>query len=318
MIFRKTLKKLLITSLTLLILMCFYLIPGKNNLIDKKMDVLFVSNVGSNSIYLLNKDDYLVRTNALITGKSKVMKAKNVIEKLTVNDIGNQKLRGVIPKNVKLLDISIENNSCLLNFSKELLNISDSELNRVIESVVFSLTDLDGISSVVIKISGDVLTNFPNSKDKIEYPLTRNIGINKKYDIVNRNNINKVVVYYIENIDNVNYYVPVTKYVNDDRDKIKIIVDELTSSYIYEPNLMSFLNSKTELLSYKDENGVLFLDFNDQLYGSNNKILEEVIYTLGYSIFENYDVGSFVFSVDGDKIKTVSQEDIKNYSINKK
>lgn len=318
MIFRKTLKKLLITSLTLLILMCFYLIPGKNNLIDKKMDVLFVSNVGSNSIYLLNKDDYLVRTNALITGKSKVMKAKNVIEKLTVNDIGNQKLRGVIPKNVKLLDISIENNSCLLNFSKELLNISDSKLNRVIESVVFSLTDLDGISSVVIKISGDVLTNFPNSKDKIEYPLTRNIGINKKYDIVNRNNINKVVVYYIENIDNVNYYVPVTKYVNDDRDKIKIIVDELTSSYIYEPNLMSFLNSKTELLSYKDENGVLFLDFNDQLYGSNNKILEEVIYTLGYSIFENYDVGSFVFSVDGDKIKTVSQEDIKNYSINKK
>ena len=49
-----------------------------------------------------------------------------------------------------------------------------------------------------------------------------------------------------------------TKYINDSRDKIQIIIEELTTSYIYEDNLMSFLNSKVELIDYKEENDVTF------------------------------------------------------------
>ena len=110
-------------------------------------------------------------------------------------------------------------------------------------------------------------------------------------------------------IDNKNYYVPVTKYLNDPNDKIKIIIDSLTTSYIYEPNLMSFLNSNAKLNSYSEKENVFFLDFNTNLYDSKDKVLEEVIYSISYSIFDNYDVGSVVFSVDGKNIKTVSLMD---------
>ena len=137
-----------------------------------------------------------------------------------------------------------------------------------------------------------------------------NLIFNKSYNITNRKDINKVVVYYLENIDDINYYVPVTKYVNDSRDKIKIVIDSLTTSYIYEPNLMSLLNASTKLNSYKEEEGVMFLDFNNNIYNNNDTILEEVIYSICYSIFDNYEVNSVVLTVDNDNQKQVNKSEL--------
>ena len=55
----------------------------------------------------------------------------------------------------------------------------------------------------------------------------------------------------MEEIDKNKYFVPVTSYINDDEEKVKIIIENLSSKYIYEPNLISLLNSNTELLNYE-------------------------------------------------------------------
>ena len=317
MLKKKALRKILITTLTLLMLICFYLIPSDDKALDSNIKVEYVSSMGNNSIYLLNNENLLVKKSILLTDKTKKNQIAKVIEELTCkNKEQKKKLKCIIPQKTKLIDVKTENSTATLDFSKELLNIPSELEIRLIEALVFSITEIDGITSVNINVEGTLLEEYPNSKEKISFPLSRSIGINKKYNISSRKNINKVVIYYIEKIDDVNYYVPVTKYLNDDREKIKIIVDELASSYIYEPNLMSFLNNKTELLSYNIDEGVLFLDFNDKLYNSNNKILEEVIYTLGYSIFENYEVNSFVFSINGDKKQTISEEKLSKGIIN--
>ena len=101
-----------------------------------------------------------------------------------------------------------------------------------------------------------------------------------------------------------------TKYINDDRDKIKIIIEELTTSYIYEPNLMSFLDNKLKLVDYKEEGDVLFLNFNDYFFDSSNKVLEEVIYSIAYSVFDCYDVNMIMFEVGNNKIQSISRSDL--------
>ena len=85
--------------------------------------------------------------------------------------------------------------------------------------------------------------------------------------------------------------------------KIKIIINELTASYIYEPNLMSFLNSNTKLLDYKEAENVMTINFNNAIFDGDNKILEEVTYTLAYSVFANYDVAQVMINVDGKKYR---------------
>ena len=73
---------------------------------------------------------------------------------------------------------------------------------------------------------------------------------------------------------------------------------------------MSFLNSNVELLGYEEEGNVMFLNFNDYLFDGNDKLLEEVVYTISYSVFENYDVNMVMFEVNGEKVKYVSSNDL--------
>ena len=73
---------------------------------------------------------------------------------------------------------------------------------------------------------------------------------------------------------------------------------------------MSFLNSKTKLLDYKEENDVLFLNFNEYLFDNNDKVLEEVIYAIGYSVFDNYDVSMVMFEVNGQEVDYITRNEM--------
>lgn len=264
----------------------------------------------TNDIYLLNKNNYLVKYEIMLDGdstKDKVLKVLNYLMDID-NSIFSNELSGTIPKGVKILDVICGNQLVTVNFSKKLLDVSSYKEKQMISSIVYSLTDIDDIEGISILVEGKKLDSYPNSKESLPNILNRDIGINKEYKINSRDNISSVVIYYMENIDDELYYVPVTKYINDDRDKIKIVVEELTTSYIYEENLMSFLNSKVKLIDYKEENDTLILNFNEYLFDSKDKVLEEVIYCLGYSVFDNYDVSMVMFEVNGQEVGYINRK----------
>ena len=104
--------------------------------------------------------------------------------------------------------------------------------------------------------------------------------------------------YKNENVDDNYFYVPITKYVSDDRDKIKIIIDELSSNYIYESNLISLLDKNIKLLNYEIVSDTMIIDFNNCIYLGDDKMLEEVI----YSVFANYEVNKVIIKANGEEI----------------
>lgn len=308
MLRKKALRKIFITTLSAFILLVVYSIPNmtkNDNAIRTNLEVEYITGIGTNNIYLLDKNDLLVKTNILLDKKDKTDQIKLLLNNLI--DDNNSKfpngLSATIPKNTKLIDVVYDEEYVTLNFSKKLLSVKNELKDRMIESIVYSIMDLGDIKGVIITVEDEMIKEYAKVLD-------RNIGINKKYDIKSRDKINKVVIYYLEEIDDNNYYVPVTKYLNDDRDKIKIIIDELTTSYIYEPNLMSFLNSNTKLLDHEEKENVMSLNFNNELFDGNDKIVEEVKYTLAYSIFDNYDVEQVLLQVDGKNIETISKKDL--------
>ena len=73
----------------------------------------------------------------------------------------------------------------------------------------------------------------------------------------------------------------ITKYINKEEiEPVKVIIKELSSSPIYETNLMSHLNAGVVLNDYELDGNNLKLNFNELLLSDpdSNKILEEVIY----------------------------------------
>ena len=310
----KAIRKIFITTLTLFILLTVYSIPNtmNKNTLKVNLEVENMTGLSTNNIYLLNENGYLVKTKILLDSNDIEEKIKKVIRNLTISNNSKfpNNLKALIPENTKLLNVKIEEKTAYLNFSKDFFNTNENNLKKIISSIVYSVLDIEKIEKVNIKINSKDLNNYSKVDGKYPEFLDKTIGINKEYNIMSRNNISKVVIYYISRVDNNNYYVPVTKYVNDDRDKIKIIVEELSTSYIYENNLMSFLNSNIKLLDYKEQENVMFLNFNDYLFDNNDKVLEEVLYTISYSVFDNYDVNQVMFQVNGKNIETIGLSEL--------
>ena len=111
----------------------------------------------------------------------------------------------------------------------------------------------------------------------------------------------------MEEIDKNKYFVPVTNYVNDDEEKVKIIIENLSSKYIYEPNLISLLNSNTKLLNYEINDDIMTLNFNNSIFISDGNVLEEVVYTISNSVFDNYDIDKIIFNVENKTINEIKR-----------
>lgn len=304
MLRRKALQKILITTFSVFILLIAYLLPdvNKQNEFVSNSTVEYVNQLETDIVYLLEKNNLLVKTNLLIDGKTTTEKIKSIVNYLTVNKNKNLPggFRGIIPEKTELLDVKLEEKIVTLDFNKEILNISKELEEKMIESIVYSICSLDGVTGVKILVDHTLLTNLPKTKIQLPEKLTKEIGINKTYELENKQNINKVTIYYISEAEGNRYYVPVTKYVNDEREKIQIIIDNLSSNYIYQPNLASFLNKDVELLNYEIDDQLMILQFNENLFDGQNKILEEVLYTISYSVFDNYDVNALMVQV-GEK-----------------
>lgn len=309
MLKRKALRKIIITTFSFLTVFVICIIPEKlnsnSNYLNPDFDIEYVTNIGTNEIYLLGPNNYLVKTNVLINEDNLNAKIRGIIDYLTVQKSSKipSGLSGIIPINTKLNNIEVNEKIVILDFDKELLNIKQELEERVIEAIVYSLINIDGIEGVTIKVEGNILTELPKTKKQVPEVLTRDFGINKVFDFYNLNDIKKVTLYYMDEISDNSYYVPVTKYLNDDREKINIIIDNLSSHYIYESSLISLLNQDTELINYEIEDEIMTLNFNNSIF-TNDKILEEVTYTISESIFDNYDVKSVIFQVEGKDVLT--------------
>lgn len=309
----KAIRKIFLTTLTVFILLTVFTITNYNNdndnVLRTNLEIEDIAGLKTNVIYLLNDEGLLVQDRVLLDGSS----VEDKIEKLLINLIEGSTgsfadgLSKVIPKGTIIKNVMVGNKYVTIDFSKELLNVSEDKEKSMITAIVYSVMDLDDFLGVSILVEGDNLEEYPNSKEKINKILDKRIGINKNYDITSLNNINKVVIYYLENINDNLYYVPVTKYVNDDREKVNIIVEELASSYIYESNLMSFLNSNVSLIEYEEKDNIMSLNFNDYLFDGNDKVLEEVLYSIAYSVFDNYDVSMVSFEVNGEIIDHIDK-----------
>ena len=70
MLKRRALRKIIITTFSLLTVFAICIIPNslnsKDNFLDTKIDLEYVNNLGTNEIYLLGPNKYLVKTNVLL------------------------------------------------------------------------------------------------------------------------------------------------------------------------------------------------------------------------------------------------------------
>lgn len=302
MIKKMAITKFTIIALSFLILLIVYLFPKKHETYNFTTNVSYVVSEKM-PIYLILNDSYVSRCNVLKTSDNLNDLVKEVIENLTIDSNNTNIPKGfkkVIPKNTKVKDISISDGLLKINFSKEVLNVSLENEEKMLEAIIYSLTEIKDVNKIMIFVEGELLKNLPNSKKILPNILDRSYGINKTYDISSFKDVTKVTTYYVsKNEDNI-YYTPVTSLSNDKKEKIEIIIEKLKSNPTYNTNLVSYLTNEAKLLQYKILENSVNVSFNNEILNLDNKnIIEEIKYSVALSIKDTYMINETVFYVDG-------------------
>ena len=303
-------RKILIASLALFALTLYYVLPEDTktlNNIEQELEYVDKS-VNTNNIYLLDSNNYLALTEIAVENSEVKELAKELLEILIKDGVGESKIpsgfKSLISSDTKILNVEYDKNILKVDFSKELLDCAKEYEEKIIESIVFTLTSINNVDKVIIYKEGEILTKLPLNNIILPTTFDKTYGINKRYDIDKLKNVVGVTVYYINKYNDNYYYVPVTHYLNDERDKISIIIDELSNEFDYTGNLMSFMNEDVKLISSNIEDKTMMLEFNSAILNDFNEmsILEEVIYTVTLSIKDNYDIEEVVFLVENEEI----------------
>lgn len=301
---RLALKKLIVVSLSLLFLFLIYLFP-KNETYDVNTTLTY-TNPKTIPIYLIDNNDYVSRFEIISKAESEdpLEMVDEVIANLQIDAENSSHIpnnfKKIIPKNTKIISKNLNDGLLKINFSKELLNVSKEMEEKLIEALVYSLTEIKDINKIMIFIEGELLKELPHSKKALPSTLDRTYGINKVYELESMKDVSKITTYYISKMDNYFYYTPVTTVTNNKNEKVEIIIEKLKSSPTYNVNLVSYLVSSAELLNYEILENSINLSFNNDVLSLNdNSIIEEVKYSIALSIRDTYNINETIFYVDG-------------------
>jgi len=294
-------KKILIITTLLFVAVIIYsisLIPDKNNNYE-------YVNSTMKTIYTIDNDNYVSKTN-VYEDKNGIDGLKKLFDIMTNNTISSSLLKEgflpILPKNTKIIDITIDNDILKINFSKELLEINKELEEQMIESIIYTAFENSKILGIEIYVEGKLLKYLPKSLKAIPTILTKDYGINNTYDLTSYDNVNKVLVWFVKEINDEIYYVPVTKYVDDDRNKVEIIIDILSSKKLYKDKLLSFVNNKVNLVNYKLNNKELTLYLEDNSCKNYCKIDNVSINEIVNSLIDSLDLNNVKLFVNKELV----------------
>lgn len=306
MLFKRSIKKITLSIFALVLLFLMYLIPNnKENEYDYSVEYVN-KDLMTHDIFLLDNNNYLAKTEIIVKNKEVDKLAKELIENLIINSPNEDKIpsgfKALLNPNTIINNIEIIDDTIKIDFNESLLDTKLELEEKVIEAIIYNLTSIENINKVIIYINGIILNYLPQNKINVPVPLTRNYGINKKYDIKSTKNITKTTIYYLNKFNDNTYYVPVTKISNNEDDKIDVIIEELRDSSTI--NLDSYLDYNTKLVNKTINDNSIELDFNESILAdkTNLEILDEVINTISLSIHDNYDIDDIIFKVNGKEI----------------
>jgi germination protein M len=187
------------------------------------------------TVYLLDRNGYLAPMSLKwdteqSTPQSSVEKA---IAWMTVNEQLADQLpsgfKALLPQGTKVSSVKENKETIAVDFAVPFLGTIASQERKIIEALVWTLTEIPGINKVKLSVAGKPIQSLPSSGLPIDTTLTRGLGINlETAEGVQPNRAMGVTLYFSsQSADGEGYFVPVTRLINRQTDPAKAALEQL-------------------------------------------------------------------------------------------
>lgn len=275
-------------------------------------------------VYLADKD------NTLIPLSIKYQSFDSVGEELVYlltqlkenSSISTDTFNGLIPSDATIKSLELANGIVSVNYDEKFLNYEKQNELKILESLVWTLCDYEGVEGVSLFVNDEILTNMPLNNTPINKVLTRQIGINNYLltsSIIQKGE--RVLSYYEKEINDKYYYVPVTHYVSNKDD---LSIYDLTVSTLFgEPGITSSLQvcrclKDTEMVTNSIlTDNILYLSLTEDILFDEATVSLD-IYNLFKEVsvlFEEVEDVSFLMELEEVPVNGLENEENKEVSV---
>lgn len=261
----------------------------------------------------VKRDLYLIDDNGLVVPYTVDLPktdsaARQVLEYLVAGGPLNEMLpdgfRAVIPQDT-VVDVNLKDGTLTADFSKEFGTYNPEDEEKILQAITWTLTQFDNVNNVVISVNGYPLDEMPVNGTPIPADLSRADGINiDNSGVVDITNSRPVTLYFYVQNEEAEYYVPVTKRIeNTGVDNVTAVVNALIEGPGMNSHLISDIHQDAKLLGAKMEEGKVTLDFNEAIFGAFNEkmISKHTINSLVLSLTEQPEVEGVAITVNGSE-----------------
>lgn len=243
------------------------------------------------TLYYQNKDGLLIpvtRSAAKQQGVAKAALAGLVNEAVISEQLDYYGLYPVLPRGTKIKGMSINSSGlCVVDFSKDIQNYRNkADEQRIVSSIVYTLTTFKNISAVSIRIEGKAVNKLKFGTD-LSYSLDRSNTFINSNDTEITDGYIKCDLYYTTNeINNKCYLIPVSvKLENVQQDLLPQAIINTLSKKPESDKYFTSIPEGVKLNSYSVNGNTAILDFSTEItqYGGSEKeknILDQIYYTL--------------------------------------
>ncbi len=226
-------------------------------------------------------------------------------------------------KNVKVNAIEIENNIASIDFSSDFSEYPASKERKILESLVWTLSQFDTVDGLIIKVDGLVLEKMPQNNTPLPSLLTKSIGINHYLGEANPYETVSVTVFYQTEINNLTYLVPVTRRIKDKENPVSNLLEAMFLEIDFYTGLkeVSTLNY-LEVNSFDVTENILELDLSDKSLLEELCVKEEIyeLLMLTFNELNELDL-EMSFTVDEEPVyvsgyQNYNQVKVSNILIN--
>ncbi|MBQ9730948.1 MAG: GerMN domain-containing protein [Bacilli bacterium] len=299
---RKILFKLLPIVLTLVIAAGFIVFRNNDPTVDdptiKEENEDFVKR----KLYLLSNDNMIVPVTISFEKKAGLAdELYYVISLLKEDSKINDNLKGVINKDASITELTIQNKVLTIGFSKEFLNYSIKNELRIIESLVWTMSQYDEIDAININVDGKLLTKMPLGKTPLPKDMTKDIGINN-HIFPGLLNAKRVVTYYTKTIGEQEMFVPVSNNLMEDTVSVFLDLSMQKVPVIYGLKPLDDLKN-AEIVSVNEDEQNISFELTTSCLIEEDLVDYDVYYSLQVALSSYKEDCTISITIEGEELK---------------
>jgi len=265
------------------------------------------------TVYLRDRQGYLAPMTLRLEGDAETTEsvqaaAEAALAWLTQNEQRQSELpegfSAVLPSAAQVDSVKLDSEAgtVAIDFASPLPELPASQERQMLESIVWSMTELPGMDMVKLTVGGKPIRSLPASGLPTPEVLTRGIGINVELTQgVQPNRAMGVTLYFSANTpDGDGYFVPVTRMIERTDDRMRAAMNELIKGPAESSELQPVLMPGITVDKLAPQAGSVNISLLDEGWSPANPVPSAMMEAIVLTMTEVADTPSVKVAINGD------------------